>query len=259
MAKVKIAYAVGSDECFEPDEIDNPKSYARMTEYALVDEHDTPLAAVRRKGAPHFRRLGKPDEIRIIPKAPRSKRHTETIQDILKALRIVGRDLKITTYVWEDGAEEKSKQTLFFYRAGTAFDWFTEHPIQFEDLTRIQPDLSGRYAAHLAPLARCPAVIIEVVDTHFPEIETFTRLMALSRAGYQVYFFILGKFPLAHAQRLNKFTLKTEEPFELRITWALLKGELVKNGEAQDLEGDDADSRSRFALARLERHASQSR
>ena len=260
MAKVRIAYAVGSDESFGPEEINDPARYACMTAHALVDENDAPLAAVRRQGAPHFRRLGKEDAVRLLPRAHRSERHTKTINDLLRALRLSGREIRIFTNVWEeDGSANSSEQTLFSYRAGASFDWFTEHTIQFDDLTRIQPDISGRYATTMAPSGRSPAVIIEVVDTHFPELETFEKLMSLSRTGHQIYFFILGKFPLVHAQRLNKFTIQEDVRLDLRITWALLKGQLVRNGVVQSLEGDDAKSRSRHALAIIEKQAAQSR
>lgn len=260
MASTNIATGLHSKTTFKASEINIPARYAVMTSEPLVDATDSPLAAVRKKGAPHFRRLGKSISIRQIPRKKASVRHNETINQLLSALQLGGRDITIFTYVFEeDGSPTHSEQTLFFLKAGADFRWYRENPIQLEDFTYIQPDLSGRDVSKMAPTVGRPAVIIEVIDTHFPNPETFEKLMALSRAAHHVYFLVLGEFPNLHAQTLFKFTIQKGQPFLLRSAWALLNGELVRNGVPQTLTSTDPKLRSREALTILKQGSMASR
>lgn len=260
MASTTTAIGLHSRKTFQTWEIDDHARYAEMTSEPLVDINDTPLAAVRKKGSPHFRRLDKGAQLRQLPKAEPSIRHKNTIASLLSALQIGGRDISIFTYVFgEDDTEDKSEQTLFSLNGSSEFRWYSESPIQFEDFSYIQPDISGRDTSRMAPTRGRPAVIIEVIDTHFPEPETFEKLMSLSRSSYHVYFLVMGTFQLDHAQRLYKFPLKTDVPFRMRTAWALINGELVRNGVARELKSSDLKLRAAEALDIFFRESTTSR
>lgn len=260
MASIKQARGLLSGKTFQAAHITDPIRYAEMISEPLVDEMDMPLAAVRKQGSPHFRRLGTAQSVRMLPRGTRSKRHNETIASLHAQLQHAGRDITIFTYVFdEDGGSDTAEQTLFSLKAGSDFRWYSESPISLDDFTCIQPDLSGRDISRMAPTMGRPAVIIEVIDTHFPELQTFEKLMALSRAAHHIYFLVMGQFQINHAQKLYKFTLKPNEPLRLRSAWALINGELLLNGVAQSLDHAPPEHRSAVALGILESVSKRSR
>jgi hypothetical protein len=249
MAKTTTAIGVQSKRLYQASEIDDHARYAEMTAEPLVDANDTPLAAVRKKGSPHFRRLDKGTPLRQLGKAERSDRHKKTIDVILKGLQICGRDISIFTNVFdEDDGKNPSEQTLFALGTSSDFRWYSENSIIFDDFTYIQPDISGKDISRMAPTRGRPGVIIEVIDTHFPEPETFEKLMALSRSSYHVYFLVMGAYPVDHAQKMYKYPIRNDVPFRMRTAWALLNGELVRNGVARTLKSSTPELRAREAL-----------
>ena len=133
----------------------------------------------------------------------------------------------------EDDPVVVRDQVLYCSRDSIKVCWFSENKIRFDDFTRIQPDISARDITRMSPTGASPAIIIEVIDSHYPEPPTFEKLMALSRAAHHVFFYILGIGPLNKSQKFNSYT--TGKHVSVRFTFALLNGELVKNSVVQDL------------------------
>lgn len=259
MASTSTATGLHSGKDFKAHQINNSACYAEMTSEPLVDAHDNLLAAVRHKKTPYFRHLSD-SKLQLLPRDERSVRHNEVIQQLLSLLSAATTDVSIFTYVFEDdGTESKYEQTLFAMNRSADFRWYAESQIQFDDFTYIQPDLCGRDTSRMAPTRTRPGIIIEVIDSHFPEPETFEKLMELSRCSYHVYFLVMGEFRLHHAQKLYKFPIQKNCPFRLRSAWALINGELVKNGVAQTLTSTDPALRAAEALDRFTRASNNSR
>lgn len=258
MASTKTATGLHSGKPFKAQQINDSACYAAMTSEPLVDAYDNLLAAVRHKTTPYFRHLSD-TQMRQLPRGERTVRHNKVIQQLLGLLSATT-DVSIFTYVFEDDdTASKHEQTLFAMHSSADFRWYAESQIQFDDFTYIQPDLCGRDVSRMAPTRPRPSIIIEVIDKHFPERETFEKLMALSRCSYHVYFLVMGEFPLHHAQNLYKFPIKHDCPFRLRSAWALINGELVKNGVVQTLKSTDPTLRAAEALDRFTRASNNSR
>lgn len=259
MAAVTEAIGLLTKTKYAPSDIALPQLYAKMVSEPLIDDQTgVTVAAVRRSGAPHFRRLGSAPPLTELPKKRDSDRHNALIADFLAELDKPARRFRIFTRVFSsNGDESLGDQTLFALTEKHDFSWFSEQQIRFDDYTVIRPDICGRGRSRIAPIASDPSVIIEVVDSHFPEPETLVKLFALSRMAYHIYFFVIGDFPVPHAQKLNKYT--KNGPFELRITWALMGGELMRNGVIQNLSSIDPMQRAQEALTLIKTHCKKSR
>ena len=205
-----------------------------MVSEPLINEDGTTVVPVRKKGGPHFRRLGVAQKVVNLLRKEDSKRHNETISELVGLLSDPKRSFKIYTHVYSgDVPSVKHDQILTCSRNGIEFRWFKENRIRFDDFTCIQPDISARDITRMSPTGASPSIIIEVIDSHYPEPRTFEKLMALSRSAHHVYFYILGKGQVNKANYLNSYS--TSSHVRARFTFALLNGELVKNSEIIDL------------------------
>ena len=231
-----LAVGLRSGRTYEPSEIDDKDAYDQMIKEPLIDSdgEGTPVVPVRRKDAPHFRRLGIAKKIVDLPRNKDTERHDQTIMELVTLLNDPKRSFELYTHVFsEDKPPVIKEQIMLCSRKGIEVRWFSENKIRFDDFTCIQPDISARDILRMSPIGASPAIIIEVIDTHYPEPRTFERLMALSRAAHHVYFYILGDGDLNKAQKLNSFT--TSQNVRARFTFALLNGELVRNSTIVDL------------------------
>jgi len=255
MASTVVAFGLRTGNKYSAQDIDDNARHALMQEEGLVDTDDVPLIPVRRRGSPHFRRLGKSAPVKMLPRGQRSERHRETIDELHETLVKSGNRIEIYTNFFTDGQKEWTEQTLFSLRPDSEFRWYVESPIRFDDFKCIQPDLAGRDLGRMAPTGRIPAVIIEVVDTHLPDLATFERLLSLSRSAHHVYFYILEDGKRLQFQKLNHFDVDGSGKLKVRFTWALLNGELVKNGDVRKLMTTTPADRAREALGILTKAA----
>jgi hypothetical protein len=75
------------------------------------------------------------------------------------------------------------------------YEWWrkaSDCRIPFADERYIQPDICGRDVASFYPGAHNRSVIIEVIQTHYPEEETFFRLLQLSKQNRLVVFYFIA-------------------------------------------------------------------
>ncbi len=247
---VKLANAIGmeTETPYSASQILTDHIYAEMMCEPLTDENGTIVRPVRRHSAPHFRVVGKHLTLNELAREPRSEDHDNVKSAIHKALTDSKRAIEFYTNKYEDG--NPVEQRLFSLRAEHNFLWFEENAILFDDLVVIRPDLSGRNSSAFAPTGRRPAIVIEVVDTHLPEPETFGRLLRLSRMAHHIYFYSLvgQKSNLAH--RFNSL-VESQTRVRMRFTYALINGRLIKNGEELELEAKPGQSMCMEALAKL--------
>lgn len=225
----KEARGMQSGKTYQASDLDNEVVYAAMCQEPLVDETGDMLIPVFREGARHFRRLGLGIKLRAAKRGGRSQRHDNCILDLLKLLETAAPNVTFFTNVFEDHGVRQKK--LLTFPRDAMRHWYREQRIIFPDRLYIQPDLTGSDTRFFSPMGIAPAVIIEVIDRHYPEYETFDRLVALSKAAHQVYFYILSP---GKEHRKNKFNDAVEfanGDVHLRITYALIGGALVINGE----------------------------
>lgn len=224
---------VETGKTFKANEISDDNVYAQMKLCVLVDESETMVVPVRRRDALHFRRLGGQQKFTACNRAPTTVEHGKAVAGLLDRLTNAKGDLRFVTYVFEDGdqgANGKEEQPIFKVLSKSEYRWYSENQIRFDDGKYIQPDISGRDITKMGPGSANPGVIIEVIDTHPPEMETFEKLMSLSRSGYAVFFFLLKDTRPFFAQFYN--SVRNVPPItQIRFSCALLRGALVVNGE----------------------------
>lgn len=229
-----IAEGLLTGRFYKPSEIDDKDSYEQMVIEPLINVDGTTVVPVRKTGAPHFRRLGVANKVIDLPRKEDSTRHNDTIAELIGLLNDPARSFEIYTHVYiDDVSRVKKDQVIACSRNGINVLWFKENKIRFDDFTSIQPDISARDITRMSPTGASPSFIIEVIDSHYPEPRTFEKLMALSRAAYHVYFYILGNGKINKAHQLNGFRIG--KTVRARFTFALLNGELVKNSKVLDL------------------------
>jgi len=260
MAIKKVRGAESGTE-FLVSQIRDSSAYARMRMEPLLTDSDEIVVPVRSKQSPHFRRIGKPGGFSAAHRNPPSQKHRQTIGELHQRLMQQGNKLEFITYVFENNkqvliGESKGKskcasQVLFKPGGLSEYIWYTESRIRFDDGVYIQPDLSGRDTKTMAPGPSNPAIIIEVIDSHPPEPETFARLMRLSMCAHQVYFFFITSSRPYNSQYMN--SIRSGDPrASFRFTHALIGGELVVNGEILGIATDGFDLRCAKALAEIE-------
>ena len=249
MAKIERARGMSTGADYSADQIFNDSQYASMVSDTLTDDNGTIVRPVRRQGAPHFRVLGRKVSITDIERNAASPAHNAAVAAITQMLRDQSRALNFYTRIFDENGNTV-EQRLFAAPVGNHRVWFTENTILFDDFVRIRPDISGRDASIFAATGQRPAIIIEVIETHPPEAETLARLFQLSRMAHQVYFFsLVGK--RAHlAYRYNSATAG-DRVVRVRITYCLINGDLMKNGELIELKHEDPLLRAAEALPKL--------
>jgi hypothetical protein len=175
---------ISGREYFEKDIFD-PTIYPRMKEEPLLDDDDCIVVPVRNEKAPHYRRVGSPSFGRMIGRAENNPTHDCCVEFILKELTSSKVEhIKFSTNRFSKNGTYEG-QVIFSPLSDSDYKWYMEKDsrIAFQEGTYIQPDISGRDANKFFPRAAYPNVIIEVVRTHSPELETFKKLFELSKTN----------------------------------------------------------------------------
>ncbi|MGM9481836.1 hypothetical protein ACS5PN_11690 [Roseateles sp. NT4] len=189
---------------------------------------------VRHPTSPYFQRFRvsafeKPvDEPKV-----RSDLHKRCINFLIR--KVVERGLVVCTPTFDGEVRTADGQVLLDVAAGQ-YSWWsdtrgTRIPVGYGRY--IQPDLCGRLATGdaFAPSMRWPSVIIEVIDTHYPEEGTLFELLKLSTQNHVVALhFIRASFSSYWSQLYTP----EQEKVRLRVVHLLVNGNFVTNGEPLD-------------------------
>ncbi|AOX61080.1 hypothetical protein BIZ42_02065 [Stenotrophomonas sp. LM091] len=224
-----------TSETYLASQIFDDSAYQVMLNEPLVDAAGDMLVPVRNANSPHFRRLGSGTAVKDAPRHPRSARHDALITELLVDLRAAGDKVSFFTNYFDGGV--KTEKTLVAFPQGLGRNWFSEASIIFPDRLRIRPDLAGSSNTVFAPNGLQPSVIIEIVDTHLPSKATFERLLDLSKCCHIVFFYILGDGKNNRKQKFSGTEIDEGGSLRIRITHALIGGELVINGVAETFHG----------------------
>ncbi|MCI9876952.1 hypothetical protein [Pseudomonas atacamensis] len=203
--------------------------YLRMREEPLFSANDELVVPVRNINRPHFRRVGRASFGARVGRSENNPTHNECVDLIFERLSSNDRANRLITYVFAPNTP-RSEQVFFAPGVTSDYRWYKESDarIAFDDGTYIQPDLAGRDANRFFPRANCPSIIIEVVRTHAPEVETFRRLYEVSLANTIVVFYFVAQDKVSGI--LNHMTV-TEALFTLRVSHYMMGGQLYNNGE----------------------------
>jgi hypothetical protein len=132
----------------------------------------------------------------------------------------------------EDGKRNPDGQTLHAEQQFDQYVWWedgTACRVPVGDARYIQPDICGRSTNSLFPAAKNRSLIIEVIQTHIPEFETFFSLLDLSRYNFLVLFYFVA--PQSFKTQYSQHFLTPMET-KLRVSHYLLDGQVLNTGGA---------------------------
>jgi hypothetical protein len=179
---------------------------------------------------PHFYCRSK--TIRTIDKnrLDKSKKHDDRIDDLINDLKSVN-TFKIGYYTFDKNLEEKYFETLLSIKD---YSWDKEvHRIISSD-SRVIHDIFGAELS-LSMSQKKPNIAIEVVKTHFPEKNTFEKLLKLSE-----------EFPLLI---IFDFTIKKNYYFQVKSDENLIRiSHYICNGSLWDRDKELNITTQEYAL-----------
>jgi len=236
-------------EYLDTDIADEAK-YRLMKDDTLwtIGAEEEQVFPVRHPTKPYFRRFRvTPFRQLIDGRKERSETHKKCIDFLLRNIR--DRGLKLSTPTFENDARTADGQVLLNVAKGH-YQWWsdtngTRIPIGFGRY--IQPDLCGRLANGdaFAPSLKWPSLIIEVIDTHFPEENTLFELLKLSTQNHIVALhFIRARAYSSYWSQLE--TPEGKRP-TLRVVHLLVDGNLVVNGVPYEEKRAPPSDRAAFA------------
>lgn len=220
--------AVGQDSgtTYYENQINNPDVLARMKVEVLsnVGEPGSIVVPVRRADAPHFRRLaGGAFRVRV-GTSEQDETHKRCISHL--HAKLTGQLVGVVTNVFEGGSVDT--YILVKPTRDSSYIWYEEARIPLGGGRYIQSDLCGRDVTAFSMGTANPGIIIEVIQTHLPERDTFYALLNISKAHVFVGFYFIGP-----GRMVSKFNsvLGSDEAMHLRFAYYLLDGVFYENGQ----------------------------
>lgn len=242
--------AVGLDSgtVYQDGDIMTPSCFEKMKGEVLhlLGQPESVVVPVRKKSKPHFRILSSAPQAKRVGKSEDSDPTHKKVINHLSKLFAARHQLQITTYVF--GGEKREEQIIFKNHDSTKSQasqveprkWWTEARIPLDASRYIQPDLCGRSNTNFMPLKSEKSVIIEVIQSHYPDAETFHALTVLSSRNFLVLFYFVEKE--GWGSGFSRFSTPALGLVSIRCTYWLSDGEFFKNGERVERhnENDDA-------------------
>jgi hypothetical protein len=216
-------------------DICEPDKYIEMQRDTLwLPDHSAQVFPVRHPTSPHFRRF-RSDVYRVrVGRKERSEAHAKCIAFLIRNLK--ANAFQLSTPTFTDGVRSPDGQVFLKAKKDT-YDWWSDSKgtrIPIGNGRYIQPDLCGRRRipdAFHATL-KWPNVIVEVIDTHYPEQETLFELLKLSTQNFVVMLhFIRGPSFSSYYSRLE--VDDDRGLVKLRDVLLLIDGEVLMNGTAR--------------------------
>ncbi|MDI1330887.1 hypothetical protein [Pseudomonas sp.] len=206
---------------YQESEILDNNAYPAMRAETLLNEDDELVIPVRNKERPHFRRIGALSFGTRVGQSEADPAHNQCVDEILGKLTATN-GVELCVYVFDENSVRHT-QVIFSTLTGSNYRWVKEGDarVSFSDGRYIQPDIAGRDANKFFPRSSCPNIIIEVIRTHEPDLETFKRLYELSKASTIVVFYFINEN--TWKTKLNHVLLDAN-PFRLRISRYMING-----------------------------------
>jgi hypothetical protein len=235
-AAIKRARALGTETEYQASDILKDDKLREMKDCLLVqiDDDDVVLRPVRRKDAPHFRGVGSGYDTRI-DRGENDPTHNACINELYKAFE--GRTVNISTYFFPDASEgsdatpEREHQLIARLKAAPDYKWWKESRVSIGLGEYIQPGLMGRDKSVFMSKADSRGIVIEVIQTHFPDEKTFFSLLQISALGFLVVFYFIP--PDEMNSKYNRFRIN-ENSVDLHITYYLLDGIVWANAKERE-------------------------
>ncbi|MDH2916062.1 MAG: hypothetical protein PXX77_04210, partial [Gallionella sp.] len=186
---------LNSKRTYTEEQIFNGLIYAQMKAEPLSNDEGDLVVPARNKKRPHFRRIGDATFRTLIGSTETGSTHKNVVSWLKKSHQV--NRVRVVTWVFEEietsdssKQNDHEEQVIFFSDSPTQYRWFSENEcrIAFEGGNCIVPDIAGRDLTAFSPSAGHESIIVEVIQTHYPDQNTFFRLLSLSEVGYLVIF-----------------------------------------------------------------------
>lgn len=202
----------------------------------LMNEDGALVVPVRNKNRPHFRRLGDASFRTRIGATESDPTHKKVVSWLRRKLQ--ENKLKIITRVFDEDTQRATgeganyeEQVILLLEEPARYRWFTESEcrVAFDGGSYIVPDIAGRDTTVFFPSVGRESVIVEVIQTHYPDCDTFFRLLSLSSLGHIVVLYFVA--PDKWDSTYNRCRIDDEAgTMELRPAYYLAQGHVFKNG-----------------------------
>lgn len=199
------------------------------------EETDTQVRPVRNEKAPNFRKLRDSIFVRPYERRERDPTHDACIATLVRLLR--SSKLKVWSATFNDEGVRDPFGQVLFAQGKSDYDWWQDGgPCRMAagPGAYIQPDICGRSKEVFFPSARLQNVIIEVINTHPPELETFYALLDYSRYNHLVLFYYV--VPDTDRSQYSEYEMR-DATLMLRATHYLLGGQVFRNGKPVERYG----------------------
>lgn len=225
--------AVGQNNgrVYREDEIFTQKAYDEMREQPLYieNEPDVLVRPIRRKGSPHFRRDSRSLYQVSVGRRENDPTHNACVASLMQELRT--KKLRAWSATFEGDNMDAFGHSLHRESDADEYEWWQDGPacrIPLATQRFIQPDICGRSRSGLFPTSRARSIIVEVIQTHIPEEETFFSLLDLSRWNYLVmfYFAAVGQ----SGSQYSRYRVRGKE-LVVSVAHYLLDGKVYRNGD----------------------------
>jgi len=216
---------------YNKDQIFDPMSYVRMKREPLYNNKRELVIPVRNRKSPQFRRVLGTRYRKRIGVSQADPTHGKVVAWLKRKLQANRLQVEISVKSsGTSGHNDYGRKLIFCSGAATQYGWLSENEcrILFELGKYIVPDIVGRDIEVATPSYGHETVIIEVIQTHFPDQETFFRLLFLSSFGYLVIFYFVS--PEKYSSKFNHFDID-EGIMKLRPAYYLAQGSVFKYGE----------------------------
>lgn len=223
---------------YTEDDIFDPTLYPRMKEEPLLNDDDCIVVPVRNENTPHYRRVGSPSFGRRLEREENNPTHNDCVNYLHD--KLVNPEIAVVKFSTNVFGENRyyEEQVIFSSLSDSDYKWFKEADarIAFHESTYIQPDIAGRDTNKFFPRSAYPNVIIEVVRTHHPDLDTFKKLFELSNTNHHIYFYFIGEG--RSSSKFNSLSVAADV-LKIRVSHYLIGGTLYKNGSPYAPKGEN--------------------
>jgi hypothetical protein len=226
---------------YQEPQILNPTFHQEMSEQALFrvdlgEETDTQVRPVRNEKSPNFRKVRDSIFKNPVERRENDPTHNRCVTALVQLFD--QSSLRIWSNTFEDDGTVTPFGTTLFSQGPSDYKWWQDGgpcrmsagPENF-----IQPDICGRSTEVFYPSGRQPNVIVEVINTHPPEFDTFFALLHYSLYNHLVAFYYVA--PDSDGSQYSSYRI-SDGVISLRVAHYLLGGKAYMNGkEVAKIEG----------------------
>lgn len=219
---------------YQEPQILNKTLHQEMSEQALFrvesgEETDTQVRPVRNEKSPNFRKVRDSIFRNPVERRENDPTHNRCVANLVQLF--AQSPLRIWSNTFEDDRTPTPFGTTLFSQGPADYQWWQDGGhcrMAAGPDNYIQPDICGRSTEVFYPSGRQPNVIVEVINTHPPELDTFFALLDYSLYNHLVAFYYVA--PDSDGSQYSSYRL-SNGVLSLRVAHYLIGGKAYMNGK----------------------------